>query len=291
MSYLYAAKNLVVKLFSKRPIVKNVQIVQLQTSHILEGRTALITGGTSGIGFAIAQAMLSAGAEVVITGRHEERLKEALSRLHQMFPHTAHLVHFIVMDNLETNLFAEKFEEAVSLTSNMKIDILVNNAGVQSGVFGTTTEAQYDLVLDTNLKGVYFLSQLFAQYMRNNQIHGNILNIASSSSLRPANSPYIISKWGIKGLTLGLAKMLIPYNIVVNGIAPGPTATPMLHRDEMQGIENDRNPMKRLVSPIEIANMAVVLTSGLGRAVVGDIVYMTGGAGVITMDDVECNLK
>lgn len=104
MSYLYAAKNLVVKLFSKRPIVKNVQIVQLQTSHILEGRTALITGGTSGIGFAIAQAMLSAGAEVVITGRHEERLKEALSRLHQMFPHTAHLVHFIVMDNLETNL-------------------------------------------------------------------------------------------------------------------------------------------------------------------------------------------
>lgn len=173
----------------------------------------------------------------------------------------------------------------------MKIDILVNNAGVQSGVFGTTTEAQYDLVLDTNLKGVYFLSQLFAQYMRNNQIHGNILNIASSSSLRPANSPYIISKWGIKGLTLGLAKMLIPYNIVVNGIAPGPTATPMLHRDEMQGIENDRNPMKRLVSPIEIANMAVVLTSGLGRSVVGDIVYMTGGAGVITMDDVECNLK
>ena len=135
MSYLYAAKNLVVKLFSKRPIVKNVQIVQLQTSHILEGRTALITGGTSGIGFAIAQAMLSAGAEVVITGRHEERLKEALSRLHQMFPHTAHLVHFIVMDNLETNLFAEKFEEAVSLTSNMKIDILVNNAGITKDNF------------------------------------------------------------------------------------------------------------------------------------------------------------
>ena len=127
--------------------------------------------------------------------------------------------------------------------------------------------------------------------MRNNRIHGNILNIASSSSLRPANSPYIVSKWGIKGLTLGLAKMLIPYDIVVNGIAPGPTATPMLHRDEMQGIEDDSNPMKRLVSPIEIANMAVVLTSGLGRSIVGDTVYMTGGAGVITIDDVECNLK
>ena len=254
-------------------------------SFDLTGKVAGVTGASSGLGQQFARALSEQGCDVAILARRKERLEEFSKELKQN-GHDCLPVSCDVTDE-------ESIKNAVKAVVDHfgKIDILVNNAGVQSGVFGTTTEAQYDLVLDTNLKGVYFLSQLFAQYMRNNQIHGNILNIASSSSLRPANSPYIISKWGIKGLTLGLAKMLIPYNIVVNGIAPGPTATPMLHRDEMQGIENDRNPMKRLVSPIEIANMAVVLTSGLGRSVVGDIVYMTGGAGVITMDDVECNLK
>ena len=249
----------------------------------LKGKVAVVTGANTGLGQGMCVALAQAGAKVAGVARRScEETKALIEKDGGEFLE-------VIADLGSTEPIQGIIDKTVEKFG--KVDILVNNAGVQSGVFGTTTEAQYDLVLDTNLKGVYFLSQLFAQYMRNNQIHGNILNIASSSSLRPANSPYIISKWGIKGLTLGLAKMLIPYNIVVNGIAPGPTATPMLHRDEMQGIENDRNPMKRLVSPIEIANMAVVLTSGLGRSVVGDIVYMTGGAGVITMDDVECNLK
>ena len=77
-------------------------------------------------------------------------------------------------------------------------------------------------------KGVFFLSQMLGKYFVTNNIKGNILNIASASCIRPADSAYTVSKWGIRGLTLGLAKTLAKYGITVNGIAPGPTATPMM---------------------------------------------------------------
>ena len=77
-------------------------------------------------------------------------------------------------------------------------------------------------MLDTNIKGTVFLSKYFSEYLRQNDIKGNILNMVSSSGLRPAVSAYEISKWGLRGFTAGLAKKLIPYGIVVNGIAPGP---------------------------------------------------------------------
>ena len=290
MSYLYAIKNIIIKMLSKRPIVKPVHITQLQMPNMLEGRSALITGGTSGIGYSISCAMYNAGADIVITGRSQNHLNNAVERILQTSSSRNGHILGIVMDMKDVDKFDSIFQHIINATPQKQIDILVNNAGVQEGCFGTTKPEQYDAVLDTNLRGVYFLSQITANYMKDNHIKGNILNIASASSNRPANSPYILSKWGIKGLTLGLAKMLIPYEIVVNGIAPGPTATPMLQRDETQGIESDRNPMGRLVSPHEIANMAVILTSGLGRSIVGDIVYMTGGASLITLDDVECKI-
>ena len=142
-------------------------------------------------------------------------------------------------------------------------------------------------MLNTNLQGTAFMSRIVAKYMIANHIRGNILNIASSSSLRPANSAYTLSKWGIRGLTLGLAKTLIPHGIVVNGIAPGPTATPMLKTDADKDIGHDTLPGGRYALPEEIANMAVFLVSGMGRTIVGDIVYMTGGAGLITFEDMN----
>lgn len=107
--------------------------------------------------------------------------------------------------------------------------------------------------------------------MISNQIKGNILNIASSSSLRPANSAYTISKWGIRGLTSGLAKSLAPYGITVNGVAPGPTATPMLLKEDIHNISHPNLPAGRYVLPEEIANMALFLVSDMGRMVVGDM--------------------
>lgn len=265
-----------------------VYIPVLQT-ELLNGRVALITGGTSGIGFATAKSFLNSGATVVITGRDIERVKNTCNKLISINAenYTAK-VYGIEMDISKTQEMEEKFREALSLLDGGKIDILVNNAGIlQGGTFGNISENDYDMTLNTNLKGTYFLSQIVANYMKTNKIAGNILNIASSSSLRPAISPYNITKWGIRGLTLGLAKTLIPYGIVVNGLAPGPTATPLLVKDGYNGIEYVPSlPAGRYVTAEEIANMAVILVSACGKMIIGDIIYMTGGAGTITLDDV-----
>ena len=86
-----------------------------------------------------------------------------------------------------------------------------------------------------------------------------------------------------------MAKTLAPYGITVNGIAPGPTATPMLGKKEGEDIAYTRNPLGRFTLPEEIANMAVFLVSDMGRSIVGDIIYMTGGSGLVTFDDVDYN--
>ena len=190
----------------------------------------------------------------------------------------------LVLDNQDVASIPAKIKNAVSLFG--RIDILVNNAGVLGGYISNSTESEYDAVLDTNLKGVFFLSKEIGHYFKDNNIKGNILNIASSSSLRPAASAYTISKWGIRGLTLGLAKVLAPYDITVNGIAPGQTATPMLRSTKnLNNIAAPKTPIGRFALPEEIANMAVIMVSDMGRLIMGDIVYMTGGVGNLTNED------
>lgn len=149
------------------------------------------------------------------------------------------------------------------------------------------TEKEYDNILDTNLKGVFFLSQMIGKYFVRNNIKGNILNIASASSLRPADSAYSVAKWGIRGLSLGLAKALGKDGITVNGIAPGPTATPMMINNKELNMNLDRIPLGRYVMPEEIANMAVILVSDMGRSIMGELIFMTGGAANLTYDDVK----
>lgn len=267
-------------MFAKRSIQTTANIVQLAPSKLLSGRKALITGGTSGIGYSIAQAYLNAGAEVVITGRSKNRIDDAINSLKQYGR-----VSGMVLDNKDVKSIESIF---TNIVWGGVIDILVNNAGVLGAVIPNATEEDYDNVLETNLKGAFFLSQAAGKYMKDNKIKGNILNIASSSSLRPAVSAYTLSKWGLRGLTLGLAKVLAPYGITVNGLAPGPTATPMLKADK-SNITNNRIPLGRFIMPEEIANMAVFLVSEMGRSIIGDIVYMTGGAGVVTYEDMNYN--
>ena len=269
------------------PVVKQIKanIVSIGANNMLEGRVALITGGTSGIGKAMAEAFLRSGAIVIITGRSQNRLDEVLREIKAKKISSECNIYGLQLDNNTPASFSTKLDEILAKISPFQIDILVNNAGVGGGDISNTTEEEFDQVIQTNLKGTFFLSKIVAKYMINNNIQGNILNIASSSSLRPAASAYTFSKWGIRGFTLGLAKTLAPYGITVNGLAPGPTATPMLNRDG-NNITFEQNPMGRFAMPEEIANMAVVLVSGMGKMIVGDVVYMTGGAGVITFDDI-----
>lgn len=263
--------------------------VPVLEGRLLEGRSALITGGTSGIGLAMAEAFVANGCNIVITGRNQGRIDGAVDRIRQSRGAHGGEVAGIIFDSSTRDEASfgralDRAEEALGVP----LDALVNNAGVIAGSSIPGTEMKdFDQAIDTNLRGAYFLSQAFAKRMVRSGMTGNILNVCSSSSLRPATNPYTVSKWGLRGLTVGLAKLLIPYGIVVNGIAPGPTATPMMVSEEDAGnYDFAEVPAGRYAAPEEVANMAVVLVSDLARMVVGDVVYITGGCGNLTFDDI-----
>jgi len=262
------------------------QVSYLAPNEMLKGRTALITGGTSGIGFEVAKAYVNAGARVVITGRNDEKVKKACEAIDKEVVRKGN-VFGIAMDNTDVKSMPQKLKDVERLISTGHIDILVNNAGVVGGEVKDCTEELYDNILDTNLKGTFFLSQLMARYFVDHEIEGNILMMGSSSSLRPATSAYTITKNALYGFTKGLAKVLAPHGITVNGLAPGPTATPMTMPDGVRDEIFFPNPLGRYVMPGEIANMAVFLVSNMGRSIIGDMVFMTGGSGIVTFDDVK----
>lgn len=262
------------------------QVSYLAPSEMLKGRTALVTGGTSGIGYEVAKAYINAGARVVITGRNEEKVKKACEVIDKEVSRKGNIFG-IVMNNTDVKSMPSKLQDIERVLGTGHIDILVNNAGVVGGEVKECTEELYNTILDTNLKGTFFLSKLVAKNWVDNQIEGNILMMGSSSSLRPATSAYTLTKNALYGFTKGLAKVLAPHGITVNGLAPGPTATPMTMPNGVRDEISFPNPLGRFVMPGEIANMAVFLVSNMGRSIIGDMVFMTGGSGIVTFDDVK----
>lgn len=236
----------------------------------------MITGGSSGIGYAIAENFIKHGCNVIIAGRNEDKLKRCCDELSKIGN-----CKYIVLDVLDINKLDNKILEASTFFDKNKIDILVNSAGiVAKSSFENMEEKEYDFIMDINTKGTFFMCQCMSKYMIEHNIKGHILNLSSSSALRPAWTAYEMSKWAIRGFTLGLADKLLPYGIIVNEIAPGPTATPMLGKKEGDNIYNISN---RYAMPLEIANMALFLVSEAGNMIVGDTIYITGGSGVITL--------
>lgn len=271
----------------------DLQVTTLSPNELLKGRTAYITGGTSGIGYEIAYSFLKSGCNVIITGRSIERVENACEALKQKEGISGSIIG-LVADSCQTEKFQSHLNSALSKLKSHnisdQIDILVNNAGIVGGKLPLVTGADFDNIIYTNLKAPFFLSYIFADYMKQNHIKGNILNIGSSSSHRPAISAYTLSKWGVRALTLGLAKSYAPYGITVNGLAPGPTSTPMLQMENNSVRLNKAIPLGRYIMPEEIANMAVILVSPLARAIIGDMVFMTGGVGNLTFDDYDYSL-
>lgn len=251
-------------------------IIPVHDKELLMDKVALITGGSGGIGVAIAQEFLNCGAKVVLAGTSEEKLIKCCDKLGG-----GDKLSYIVLDLLDVPLFEGKVQEVIDKFGTL--DILVNSAGLNNKhAFFDITEDEYDSIMAVNTKGMFFLSRAAGNCMIQLGIKGHILNITSSSALRPAWTPYQISKWAGRGLTLGLADIFLPYGIIVNGLAPGPVATPMLNRQEGDTIYMEDQPSKRYAVAAEIANMAVFLCSEMGNLVVGDTVYMTGGSGILS---------
>ena len=268
-------KSKIRKLFPK-PV--NTPIVLMpQCGEELTGEIALITGGSGGVGLAIAKAFLRAGAKVIIAGTSKDKLDKICTEINDSN------LKSIVLNYDEPYSFEGKIKEAENIFG--RIDILVSSAGIhvdRDGLdFINTTIEEYDKVMDINLKGTYFMCQTVAKYMIDKKIKGHILIISSQSALEPSWSPYRLSKLGIDGIVRGMGQRLLGHGIIVNAIGPGPTATTM-QKDYKEGgsIYTPLNPIHRFTMPEEVAQYAKLLVSDLGNTIVGQTIYMSGGRGI-----------
>jgi 3-oxoacyl-[acyl-carrier protein] reductase len=180
----------------------------------------------------------------------------------------------LAWDVADVSLAETRLAEAAELLGGL--DILVNNAGVIRGDAAhptPTPEALWDYTMDVNLKGLYFLCQAAAARMKA-QGSGIIVNLASDAGMRAAPNPYGISKWGVIGLTKGLAKQLAPFGVRVNAIAPGPVATQMMNWHPGEPIDAPNLPLGRYALPDEIAGVALFLASDDAAAVIGQTIVV-----------------
>lgn len=246
-------------------------------SSRLNGRVAVITGASRGNGNAIANAYAKEGAHIVIADVNIERAELAAKTIRESGG-SAQAVQVNVTDcGSVQNLFEQVIKD------NGKIDILVNNAGV-IGRFPLQeiTEAEWDRVLDINLKGTFLCAQAAAKHMVPQQ-SGVIINISSvnAESLNPTTIHYCVSKGGVKTLTKGLALSLAKEGVRVNAIGPGPVYTDMSRDrlDDPEGLKATEAhiPMGRVARPNDLIGAAVFLASDESAYVTGHTLYVDGG--------------
>ncbi len=251
-----------------QPINLSVKNEIINNGSILKNKTAIITGGSRGIGFAIAKTFIAQGATVIAIAKHNESLLDAKRNIqsNRFIPLPFDLTKFDEYDYLH---------EEITRKSNGSIDILVNAAGLKNGQeakFWDFTSSEFDDCMAVNAKVPFFLSRLVAKDMIANNVRGNIINIGGIKSFIGEPSPYSMSKFAQNSLTKGLARMLAPYGICMNGIAPGATNTSNFVNLYLTDTSNCR-----YSTPDEIANIALLLASDLCRSMVGSIVICDGG--------------
>jgi gluconate 5-dehydrogenase len=247
------------------------------TSFDLSGRHALLTGGGSGLGRAIAEGLAGAGARLTLVGRDAARLDGAAAAIRQSGG-TALPLTCDVTDRDALGALVERAEQ-----EHGAIDILVNNAGIQQRAPVLAFPAEgWDRMIATHLSAPFFLAQAVGRGMVQRR-RGKIINTLSVMSElgRPSIVPYTAAKGGLKMLTRGLAVELGPHNIQVNGIAPGYFRTEM-NETLMADADFDawvraRTPARRWGEPDELAGAAIFLASSASDYVNGQILFVDGG--------------
>ena len=252
--------------------VSKVQIKHVNYGEILAGKSVLVTGGSAGIGFAIAKKCISEGADVVITGRNEAKLQRARDEIN------SDRLKVMTWDHGDVSICKDKLQECKGLIGSQKLDVLVNNAGVclQPLGFLVTTESAWDETYAVNSKGLFFLTQAFCDDCLKRKQPANVVNISSQGGFLPAPHPYRMTKWDIIGLTKGLGMQLAPHGIIVNAVAPGMIATDMIKRNT-ENVFSNLQPNNRLGVPEEIAELVLFLISGAANNIIGQTIVCDGG--------------
>ena len=243
----------------------------------LSGRTALVTGGTMGIGEAIAKELHKAGADLILTGVENQDFIDELNDKTKKEGITN--IHYFRVDFTNTESIKSFFS---FLDTQNKIDICVNNAGTnRNNLIDEINIEDYDLLLDVNLKAPFLITRYISKRMKEANF-GRIVNIASIWSIksRPGRTAYTITKSGIVGLTKTSSIELAPYNILVNAVSPGFTLTELTMKTLPEKEFNELKsivPAKRFAQPDEIAKLVLFLVSDLNTYITGQNIAIDGG--------------
>jgi len=245
----------------------------------LAGKVAIVTGSGSGIGKSIAIRLASEGASLVVDYRnHIDQAQDTKSKV-EAAGGKAILVQADVSILTDTQNLVDQAYKQLG-----RCDVLVNNAGIEKeAAFWDVTEADYDAVLDVNLKGAFFLTQAFVRRLRDAKLPGRVINISSvhEDMVFPHFSTYCVSKGGMRMLTRDLAVELGPLNITINNIAPGAIATPintkmMQNKDQLNALLQNI-PLGRMGTPEDVAGLALFLASDDGAYCTGSTFIIDGG--------------
>ncbi|MGA3000969.1 MAG: glucose 1-dehydrogenase [Acetobacteraceae bacterium] len=245
----------------------------------LQGKIAIVTGGNSGIGKAIALGLAKAGASIAIDYVAHPEATEALERDIAALGDTAIGVEADVSSVRELQALVD-----ATVAKFGRLDIMVNNAGVETRTSVLdTTEDQYDKVLAINLKSAFFGTQIAAKQMIKQGGGGRIINITSVHEdwPMPGNTAYCLAKGGMRMLTRTAGVELAPHGICVVGVGPGAVATPInlttMHDPALLAKLNAAIPLGRMAQPEEIANVVVFLAGDGAGYLTATTIFADGG--------------
>ena len=255
----------------KQPIIK-ANIVQKATDNLFNGRVYLVTGGSSGIGYYIAKKLIQEGASVIITGRNEQKLKNAKNQLGN---DCIYMVYDIKKIDDADKIFNEIYDEFG------RIDVLVNNAGIsEQKMINDISETDWDNMFSVNVKGAFNCTKAVLDNMIHNK-YGRIINISSMWGITGASCEvhYSATKAALIGFTKALDKELGPSGITVNCVAPGLVDTDMNSSFSKETIEEivNETPVMRIGTGNDVAESVAFLSSDDAGFITGQVLSVNGG--------------
>jgi ketoreductase len=259
------------------------------SARALEGRVAVVTGGSRGIGAAIATLLAERGAAVVVSARDADRLAAAVKDLEALGAAVAG-----VAGDVSRREDAERVVEAARERFG-RLDLLVNNAGItRDGLLVRMKDEDWDRVMDVNLRGAFLMTRAVTKALVRQKSGGRIINIASTAGKQGVllGAPYSASKHGVVGFTKALGKELAPAGITVNAVCPGYVETPLAERvrqgyaaawdtteQYVQEQFEAKIPLGRYTTPEEVAALVGYLTTEHAASITAQALNVCGGLG------------